>query len=144
MTISTTRLNAEKTYILLCQFDGYFSPPLSSHIDISTYSQKLSSFAHFVLCKEGDDPIGYIAFYENKHKNEIYITSLCVKPDYRGNGISHSMIDYLSHNVPHGCDHITLEVRKDNFIALSFYEKEGFEIIDERTRTYMMNKLIYA
>ena len=54
--------------------------------------------------------------------------NIATHPDFRGNGFGKSVIARLCQSLLEKVDHIGLNVKADNAIAVSLYEKLGFEI----------------
>ena len=65
------------------------------------------------------------------------ITNVCISSDYRGKGYGKTMMMGLLDIIKErGCIETTLEVRKSNEVAISMYEKLGFENIGIRPCFY--------
>lgn len=142
MEIIINRLSYQSTNSLLEEFDKEFTPFLSSKLNLISYSAKLSENAMFLLCIQKEHRIGYIAFYENKPENFIFITSFCIKHDYRGKSIAHNLIKELcDYSIKRKYKKIILEVRCDNERALHFYKKELFCKLGETDKnTFVLQK----
>ena len=54
--------------------------------------------------------------------------NIATHPDYRGNGFGKSVMARLCQSLSENVDHIGLNVKADNAIAISLYEQLGFEI----------------
>lgn len=95
----------------------------------------------FTLCVNGNPYLyGYVFCAENKilgyamiaksfstefGKQCIWFEDLYVKPEYRGQGIVSTFIEYIKNKYP---DYIfKLEVEEDNSHAMHVYEKKGFK-----------------
>lgn len=84
-----------------------------------------------------DEPVGLIlggirTF--DGYKN-LRCGTLCVTPEYRGEGISQELFRLFEENgTNQHCERLSLEVLSDNERAIRFYEKQGFK---------KSNKLIY-
>lgn len=142
VSLSREKLPVASVISLLDDFDTMFSPSLSSHINLSAFAEKLALNAFFVLCRQGEELIGYIAFYENKDTGICYIPSVCVKDTYRSNGIASLMMDYLISRLNSDIKTISLEVRKNNDSAVGFYQKQGFAITEDRGDKLLMSKYL--
>lgn len=60
--------------------------------------------------------------------DEIHITNIAISPAYRGQGLSHILVkDMVQWGKQREMRAMTLEVRVSNAVAISLYEKEGFE-----------------
>ncbi|MEM2633527.1 MAG: ribosomal protein S18-alanine N-acetyltransferase, partial [Nitrososphaerota archaeon] len=80
----------------------------------------------FLIAKINDHIVGYIIGIIEKNIGTI--VSIAVKKDYRKKGIGKKLLDsiieyFKSRNV----SLVNLQVRIDNYEAISFYEKNGFK-----------------
>jgi [ribosomal protein S18]-alanine N-acetyltransferase len=72
--------------------------------------------------------------------DEAHITLVCVHPDYRGIGLGQALlIGLLKSANKRKLKRATLEVRVSNTVALSLYQKYGFQIAGRRRRYYADN-----
>jgi len=55
--------------------------------------------------------------------------NIVTHPDYRGNGLGKSVTARLCQSLTKKVDHIGLNVKSDNEIAISMYERLGFDVI---------------
>lgn len=138
MEYSITKLSQDKAIQLLNDYDAYFNPTLSSHIDIEKYGAKLGCHAKFVLAEDAGSICGYIAFYHNMENEYLYITSYCVSPSFRGQGVSTLLLKKLCCEYRNHCKYVDLEVRKDNAPAIRFYSKSGFKKVEEKEKTLIL------
>lgn len=68
---------------------------------------------------------------------EGYINNIAVTKEYRRNGIGFLLVKALNeYGEQNQIDFFTLEVRRSNEDAISFYEKHGFCKVGERKRFY--------
>lgn len=137
-----TKIDESKAYGILNQFDVFFSPKLSSLIDIKAYAIKWSQFADWIFCRRGEETIGYVAFYENIESGVCFITSICVSDCYRHCGVAYRMLCFLIDNVSPSIKKINLECRKNNASAVEFYKKVNFEVVEEKKGMYKMSLLL--
>lgn len=87
---------------------------------------------HFVLAKEGEETLGF-ASYEHHYnqKNQTKIHKIYILPQTQGKGIGKKLIDYVEKAAKeNGSEILSLNVNRFNK-ALHFYQKLGFEIVDE-------------
>lgn len=140
--LSKEQLTVARVIGLFDDFDTMFSPSLSSHINLSEFAEKLARNAFFILCRNSQEVMGYIAFYENKDTRICYIPSICVKDTYRSNGIASQMMDYLTSRLHSDINTIALEVRKNNDSAICFYQKQGFTLAEDRGNKILINKYL--
>ena len=69
--------------------------------------------------------------------DEIHILIVAVDESFRNQGIGKRLIvKTLEHFIPRGANHAVLEVRLDNYGAISLYEKLGFENLRIRRNYY--------
>jgi predicted GNAT family acetyltransferase len=66
--------------------------------------------------------------YSKKYKVAA-LGNIVTHPDYRGNGFGKAVTARLCQSLSGSVDHIGLNVEADNTIAVSVYEKSGFEIV---------------
>jgi len=69
-----------------------------------------------------------IHVYSEQHKVAA-LGNIVTHPDFRGNGLGKSVTARLCQSLSKKVDHIGLNVKSDNEIAISMYEKLGFQII---------------
>lgn len=69
--------------------------------------------------------------------NRIEIEYIYTDSEYRNRGIASKLLNYLVDlGINNNCLNITLEVKKSNFNAIKFYEKNGFKKISIRKNYY--------
>ncbi|MDF2210679.1 MAG: ribosomal protein S18-alanine N-acetyltransferase [Arthrospira platensis PCC 7345] len=69
--------------------------------------------------------------------DEAHITLLAIHPDYRRLGLGSNLLRALLQLAQQrGLSHATLEVKASNDIALSLYQKFGFQIAGRRNKYY--------
>lgn len=70
--------------------------------------------------------------------DEIHITNVAVAPEHRGQGYSKTLFnDMIKYAKEKGFQHMTLEVRVSNSVAIALYEKFGFESVGVRPKYYV-------
>ncbi|MCG6368826.1 GNAT family N-acetyltransferase [Vibrio fluvialis] len=127
---------------LLKKVDNDFKPPLSSILDIDEYSKKIIlKSTLFTRVKEGE-LIGLCAIYiTDKESCQAYLTMLAVDPIFRGLGLAKGLIAEMEFYVlRQGLTSIKLEVHKNNPGAFSMYRGLGYEIIEESSTSYFLQK----
>lgn len=135
-------MDEQKAYSLLSSSEKFFTPPLSTEIDLSTYAGKLGKHAHFIACIYNEDIIGYTAFYCNDHARQLYIPLICVSEAHRQEGLGSQMLKRLADTYNNRYYTIALEVVKENTKAYNFYIKQGFKIQEDRGKKFLMVKAI--
>lgn len=138
------KMTLEEVLCLLNKAENSFTPPLSHNIPytVEEYAKRLSSNAIFIICKENDEIIGFIAYYVNIEGQFVYITQIWVSDHHQRKGIGSIMLEQLIKKVPTVVDKVQLEVRMNNEKASSFYRKVGFLPIREENNRYLMEKRI--
>lgn len=139
-TESFVKMTQQAVCNLLADFDMNFSPPLSSTIDLTEYSQKLSTNARFIIVYDEGKVVGFISFYLNNEEKMIYIPLISVKRDgYQHKGIGQLMFEILKNSAKRSFYSIRLEVLKNNAQAVKFYCMQGFKVIEDRDDKRLMS-----
>lgn len=89
--------------------------------------------ATYLLAKEDGKIVGYCGFW--RVSGEAQVTNIAVLPEYRRRKIANKLAEKMLEICAEDAQ-IVLEVRKSNGIAISFYEKLGFEKAGVRKRFY--------
>ena len=117
-----------------------FNPPLYTYVEIKEYGKKI--FDNAVTFEGWDDNelIGMIAAYYNNWEITIgYITNVSVLKSYKGFGIASKL---LKHTIDYGREscfyQIELEVNINNIDAFKLYEKHGFVVVKQNTKSYRL------
>jgi ribosomal-protein-alanine N-acetyltransferase len=80
----------------------------------------------FLIAKMNDQIVGYVIGVIEKNIGTI--VSIAVKKDYRRKGIGKKLLDYIIEYFKlKNISIINLQVRIDNYEAISFYENNGFK-----------------
>lgn len=104
--------------------------------NIDRYLLKIQKYAEIITHYKSGQCAGFIAFYCNdKNKKIAFITLFLIDPQFRGEGVANSLMSYtLFFCKTRGFEKCKLKVRKDNHVAIKFYENFGFKLeryIDE-------------
>lgn len=112
----------------LSRCDVDFVPPLSNRVEINDYAKKIASKATRFEAWSGGTLVGLVAAYCNDQEKRIaYITSVSVLRDWMGKRNSARLISQcIEHAKVSGMRQISLEVARDNTLAIKLYEKNGF------------------
>jgi ribosomal protein S18 acetylase RimI-like enzyme len=92
----------------------------------------LNKVHHFLLAKEGEETLGF-ASYEHHYnqKKQTKIHKIYILPQTQGKGIGKVLIDFVE-SVAKENDSTALSLNVNRFNkALHFYQKLGFEIVEE-------------
>ena len=68
--------------------------------------------------------------------DEAHIANIVVKENKRGLGIGSKLLEDLIKKAKSSTNSITLEVNEKNLIAISLYQKYGFQILGKRKKYY--------
>lgn len=126
--------------------DFYFFPPLSTRVDISTYSKKLSENALNIFICNPEEDIAHAAVYVNDEVEFIaFLSTICVLPNFQGQGYASKLLNLcIEHARQKGMHFFDLEVDINNKDAILFYRRKEFEIssvMSSQKRMIMQFKL---
>ena len=92
------------------------------------YSDK--EFRKVLVYEENKKVLGVLVYLIIYDRAEIeYIV---VKDEYKNKGIGSKLLSFIENNIKN----ITLEVRESNTTAISFYKKNGYEIVSTSHNYY--------
>lgn len=94
-----------------------------------------------------DRHVGFLAFYP-REAGELYLSKFYLLASHRGQGLSHDMLAFVADAGRElGCNHITLNVNRNNFQAILAYEHLGFRKVREEKNDigsgYFMDDIVY-
>lgn len=138
---SEIKLTQPEVLSLLQFFDDSSDKPLHEGLDFSSYSEKLSKHAFFVLATDDNELKGFIAYYLNDEGHFVYIPQIVVHKSARHLGLGHMMMKELVKSVVsmNGVyTQIQLEVLKENDNASNFYSREGFDAVEDRKERLLL------
>lgn len=125
-------------------FGDFFPDPLSSRVDIQTYTNRLINNAEIYFLKFENLVVGVIGFYINNKVNlKSYISIISVLPNFQGQGCGKILINScVSAAMKAGMCEISLHVHMDNIKAQKFYTANGFsrDKIDPKSNKLIMIK----
>ncbi len=134
---------------LLWAIDSDYVPPLSTHLDLSLYAEKLLDCAVVCIAEVKSSDVGIIAIYTNEMNEKLaFISTIGVSRNARGIGVAGALIEAaIMHARLAGMLRVRLEVSRLNTPAIQLYQKMGFkELLTASTGTYenstMMEKAI--
>ncbi len=118
-----------------------FIPPLVPRLNLSDYSEKIALNATQFWVLNDEDEVGFAACYLNNPESEIgFITSISVCQKFQGKGLGSLLLNSIvSVGREQGFKHIRLEVFHENRVAVEFYLKFGFEILDQTQNKMILN-----
>jgi ribosomal protein S18 acetylase RimI-like enzyme len=127
--LGNTDLDRLALYDFLVKMDGFYTPRISSRVELAEYSLKLLSNAKvFCALSDNHECIGLLAIYVNSDNDQdAFISFIGVMPEYHGKGLSSALMDRaIDAAVENGMRSISLEVSVLNPRAINFYKKHGF------------------
>tara|TARA_B100001540_G_scaffold307040_1_gene319843 strand:+ start:83 stop:565 length:483 start_codon:yes stop_codon:yes gene_type:complete len=132
--------NKEDIRILASCLSGWFSNPKILHFTASSirYPFKIQQWinqsylnqSNTLVLKLDNWIIGHLSIRFNYHKKSAHIFHLIIDPNQQKNGFGKKLIQYAEKLIfENDFKAITLNVLKNNQIAISFFEKNGYNII---------------
>lgn len=102
--------------------------------DIINYIQDEN---YIIYVNEEENINGLLIAYNNYETIEL--ECIVVDSKCRNNGIGTKLFDFLLHNASADIERIYLEVSEINKVAIKFYQRNGFKIINVRKKYYKNN-----
>lgn len=113
-----------------------FSTPWSKEAFITEIRDNL--LAKYIVAKVDGKIVGYAGIWFIL--NEGHITNIAVRESHKGQGIGNQLLEGLiTYCKIKNIKHMTLEVRKSNYIAQNLYKKHGFINYGIRPNYYQDN-----
>lgn len=121
--------------------DNAFAEPVSEREIYAELLQKISKNGIFVFAYQ-ENPIAYCAFYANNMDTKTaYISLIAVNPEYQHLHIGKKLLNHCFEIARmYGMRACSLEVKKNNFSAIRFYQANGFVFLSEREDSFLMKK----
>ena len=114
--------------ILISDFDDFWNENILK-------SELQNPFSTYIMAKLGNKVVGFAGMIDTIDQMEI--TNIVVKKDYRKNGIGNILLNRLiSLAKENKKTEIILEVNENNISAIKLYEKNGFKKCGLRKRYY--------
>ena len=135
MIMSKTN-NQQEIYSVMARLkNSIYSSIVRNDFFLIELSKKFSKYAEFYCLKQEDEPIGYIAFYDNNQETKVaFLSMITVSKEYQGQGLGNRLLNKMIEVCRiKGMNSITLEVDKTNENAIVFYEKHGFSKISKES-----------
>lgn len=110
--------------------------------DVEAYVDKILDRAKVISIYENNKISGFIAYYKNDADNKVaYLTMLLVDIDEQNQGLGSFLLTSSILDLQNlGFVKYRLEVLKTNFKALHFYSKHDFNLYEERSFTYILER----
>ncbi|MDB9758766.1 GNAT family N-acetyltransferase [Gammaproteobacteria bacterium] len=133
-------------YNHLSSCDTGFIPPLSSKVELRSYSKKLTSKAYRFEFWVNDELMALVAMYCDDHERKIaFITSVSVHESLRGQGIAKKLlINAIEYAANIQMASVKLELSADNEKAFNLYRNMKFQSISREDKVIMMELKIFG
>ncbi|MBO5413550.1 MAG: ribosomal protein S18-alanine N-acetyltransferase [Clostridia bacterium] len=98
-------------------------------------SELKNPFSQYIIAKLNKEIVGFAGVIDTV--DQLEITNIVVKKDYRKNGIGNELlVELITLAKENGKDKIILEVNSTNLAAIKLYEKNGFKNVGFRKKYY--------
>lgn len=98
-------------------------------------SELKNPFSQYIIAKLNKEIVGFAGVIDTV--DQLEITNIVVKKDYRKNGIGNELlVELITLAKEDGKDKIILEVNSTNLAAIKLYEKNGFKNVGFRKKYY--------
>lgn len=135
-------LNNQTLVQFLREVDRDFEPALSTRVCLDNYAEKLINNAIITVESDSADIQGVCAVYATDKANyQAYMSMLAVHPNFRGKKIATKLVQVSEAKLKDlGFKSLRLETYKNNVNAISFYKKNGFQIIQSNENSFFFMK----
>jgi len=126
---------------LLNEFGALLPIPLSNVVEINSYAEKLSQLADIGMAFHQDKVVGLIILYCNDTETwKAHIPMAAVSNAYRGLGVGSVMISRaIALARQRHMKNLWLTVEKENILAIRFYKRIRFAVVEEKPPKLVMN-----
>lgn len=123
--------------------DKYFTPFLSSYVNLNTYSKKLQNNADRFEYWSNQKLIGLLAIYKRANTNSVFITNMSLINSFFAKGYANNLINKaVLFYKDVGFSKIDLEVNISNIRAIKFYSKNMFNIKSSEGKKILMRRYL--
>ncbi len=131
-------------YNALLSFSECFPHLKEKVTSLYVFAEKLAYKAEVYIGLSEDKPIGITCFYANDYQTRCgYITLIGVKSNCRKKGIGKDLLCFSIEKMQEkGMQTVKLEVDKDNYTAIGFYQHMGFQTLSEIENGFYLIKEI--
>jgi len=108
-------------------------PAEVGEFDLTAWPSKLAANADsFCVCRNDGSLSAALFAYLNTETHVGYVPFICVLPECE-KGTGHCLHEFYRHvALQHGMTTLHLEVLKTNAHAISFYQRQGYTIVEDR------------
>jgi ribosomal protein S18 acetylase RimI-like enzyme len=109
-------------------------------VELNNYVEKIFEKSTIISIERNNNLQGFISYYDNDEKNEsAFLTMIAIDKKYRHMGYGKGLLEFsVSILRTKGFKKYSLEVLKDNSIAINLYKRLGFIVTEERQQHYYM------
>lgn len=134
--------DSKDTFDILSEFSDRLVSLQKGKEYIEKMSLKFSEYATVLALYQDDDIAAFSAFYRNDHETKkAFLSMIAVSKKYEGKGYGKKMLNEIEHIcIKSGMTELVLEVNKNNFHALRFYENNGFVFLNKETENSLFMK----
>ena len=123
--------------------DKYFTPFLSSYVNLNTYSKKLQNNTDRFEYWSNQKLIGLLAIYKRANTNSVFITNMSLINSFFAKGYANNLINKaVLFYKDVGFSKIDLEVNISNIRAIKFYSKNMFNIKSSEGKKILMRRYL--
>lgn len=128
-----------RDHLLHC--DSCYIPPLSTRVNITEYSNKLSVLAMTFEAWHHANLIGLVAAYFNDETlSTAYISDVSVNSIYQGKGVARKLVlACINYAHERKFRYVNLEVGIENAGAIQLYTTLGFSKVTEKEHSTIMS-----
>lgn len=119
-----------------------FCPHLSKIVDIEAYAEKLRQYAEFLIIGTPSNILGWMAYYKNEPGKFLYITHFWVNRFCQKRGYGKYLLDKLILVDGGEYNEVCVEIYKEDVGALTFYDKNGFKLKEDRIDRVLLSRNI--
>jgi len=126
------------------EYRGIVAPDFLGGLSVDERHKKLSArfdegTSAFLIMRDGERMIGASVFgksFTEGYPDDGEISAIYLRHDYIGKGYGHALFTKIEQELTaKGYSHFVLDVLSANMRAVSFYEKHGYEKVDNRSVT---------
>ena len=136
--------DSEKMRIMCSMESAFIQEDQARHTQ--AYYEKVCKNATFLVARDRKEVCGFCAFYDNDMETKCaYITLIAVDSSWQAKGIGRRLVmKTIERACQNGMKMIRLEVAKENFPAISFYEKCGFQRWKDDDNSFLMSRYVFT
>ena len=103
---------------------------LANFQSVAAIREQINAGYEYYLVRGDDGYVAYFAIEPRPADNQLFLSKLYVKQEFRGHGIAKRSLQFIEAKAQKlGLDSIYLTVNKNNRLAIESYEKLGFKRI---------------